>query len=135
MMSGVRGRDTKLELMLRQALHARGLRYRTNIKNLPGKPDVVFPRWKVALFVHGCFWHRHPGCRYATMPATRPESWRAKFDANVARDEANKIDLNKLGWRVGVVWGCAIGKSPPTVLIDQIVEFVRGDGLREAEWP
>lgn len=82
-MAGIKGKDTKPELVLRRALHARGFRYRLHSKNVPGRPDLVFPKHHAIVFVHGCFWHRYEGCRYTTTPSTRPEFWQAKFDANV----------------------------------------------------
>lgn len=111
MMSGIRGKDTKPELALRRALHARGFRYRLHDKWLPGKPDLVLPRFRVVIFVHGCFWHRHEGCKYATTPATRPEFWQAKFRENAERDQRNIDALLALGWRVAVVWECEIRKD------------------------
>ena len=108
MMAGIRGRDTQPEMALRQALHARGFRYRLHGADLPGRPDLVFPRHRAAVFVHGCFWHRHPGCRYATTPATRMAFWTAKFGANVARDGHVQGALAAMGWRTGVVWECAL---------------------------
>lgn len=108
MMSGIRGKNTKPELVLRRALHASGLRYRLHAKGLPGKPDIVMPKYRAVIFVHGCFWHRHDGCRYATVPATRPEFWESKFDANVRRDAAVQSALREAGWRVGTVWECAL---------------------------
>ncbi|MBW6494050.1 MAG: very short patch repair endonuclease [Burkholderiaceae bacterium] len=108
MMAGIRGRNTKPELALRHSLHALGLRYRLYVKGVPGKPDIVLPKYHAVIFVHGCFWHRHAGCRYATVPATRPEFWTTKFDANVARDAAVESALLKAGWRVGTVWECAL---------------------------
>jgi DNA mismatch endonuclease, patch repair protein len=106
MMSGIRGRNTAPEMLVRRALHAAGLRFRLHRKDLPGSPDVVLPRHNAVVFVHGCFWHRHPGCRFATTPATRPEFWRKKFDGNVERDVRQRRALRKLGWRVFTVWEC-----------------------------
>lgn len=106
MMSGIGAKDTKPELALRRALHARGFRYRLHDKRLPGKPDIVLPRYNAVIFVHGCFWHRHPNCRYATTPATRPEFWAEKFRGNVERDKRNQAALKDLGWRVALVWEC-----------------------------
>ena len=111
MMSGIRGKDTKPELALRRALHARGFRYRLHDKRLPGKPDIILPKFRAAIFVHGCFWHRHEGCKYATMPATRPEFWQAKFRENMDRDQRNIDALLALGWRVAVVWECEMRKD------------------------
>lgn len=110
MMAGIKGRDTKPELALRRALHARGFRFRLHAKNVKGRPDLVFPKHHAAIFVHGCFWHRHEGCRYTTTPSTRPEFWLAKFEANVARDSAVRAGLTNEGWRVATVWECALRK-------------------------
>lgn len=110
MMSGIRGRDTKPEKQVRSYLHRAGLRFRLRA-SLPGKPDLVFPKYRAVVFVHGCFWHRHDGCRYATTPSTNVEFWQTKFDANVARDKLVTRQLRKEGWRVFVVWGCRINDS------------------------
>jgi DNA mismatch endonuclease (patch repair protein) len=108
MMAGIRSKNTKPELLLRRALHATGLRYRLHGSKLPGKPDVVFAKHHAVVFVHGCFWHRHRDCRFATTPATRPEFWAAKFSANVERDKRNVAALLENGWRVATVWECAL---------------------------
>ncbi|WP_339706447.1 very short patch repair endonuclease [uncultured Sphingosinicella sp.] len=111
MMAGIGGKNTRPEVQLRKAMHALGFRYRLHDRKLPGKPDLVFPRYRAAVFVHGCFWHRHEGCRYATMPATRPEFWAAKFEANVARDRRAELALSEMGWRTATVWECALRRS------------------------
>ena len=108
MMAGIGGKDTKPELILRRALHARGLRYRLHDRKLSGTPDLIFRRFGAVCFVHGCFWHRHAGCPYATDPATRPDFWQAKFRANVERDRRARRDLLEAGWRVAIVWECAL---------------------------
>jgi len=108
MMAGIKGGNTKPERDLRLALHARGLRYRLHAKNLVGRPDLVFPKYRAVVFVHGCFWHRHEGCRYANTPATRPEFWRAKFAANVTRDKRVEAELQAAGWWVATVWECEL---------------------------
>lgn len=105
-MSRVRGKHTKPEWIVRRAAHARGLRFRLHRKDLPGHPDLVFPKYRVALFVHGCFWHRHPGCAKASTPKSRTEFWQGKFDANVARDARGEAELRALGWRVLTIWEC-----------------------------
>lgn len=110
MMAGIRAKDTKPELALRRALHARGFRFRLHSRYVPGRPDLVLPKHRAVVFVHGCFWHRHEGCRYTTIPATRPEFWRAKFDANVARDSTVRKNLLNHRWRVATVWECALRK-------------------------
>lgn len=108
MMSGIRGKNTKPEMTVRKFLHAHGFRYRLHRRDLPGKPDLVIPKLKVCLFVHGCFWHRHLGCRYATTPKTRIEFWDEKFLKNVARDLANIQALETAGWRVLIIWECQL---------------------------
>ncbi|MCL4161376.1 UNVERIFIED_CONTAM: hypothetical protein GTU68_058564 [Idotea baltica] len=115
MMSGIGGKDTKPEIALRKALFAKGLRYRLHAKHLPGRPDIVLPKWNAVVFVHGCFWHRHPSCKFTTTPSTRPEFWREKFEGNVSRDARNTGLLVDLGWRVAVVWECGIRKDIETV--------------------
>ena len=105
-MSRVRGKHTKPELIVRRAAHAHGLRFRLHRKDLPGHPDLVFPKYRLALFVHGCFWHRHPGCAKASMPKSRTDFWQAKFEANVARDTRVTAELDELGWRVATIWEC-----------------------------
>ena len=105
-MSRVRGKDTRPEIVVRQVAHALGLRFRLQRKDLPGRPDLVFPKRRLALFVHGCFWHRHEGCTKASTPKTRAEFWADKFAANVARDRSVTEKLVEAGWRVEVVWEC-----------------------------
>ncbi|PVA11429.1 very short patch repair endonuclease [Pelagivirga sediminicola] len=124
MMAGIRGKDTKPEKALRSALHAIGLRYRLHARDVPGRPDLLFPKFGAVVFVHGCFWHRHQDCRYATIPASRPEFWQAKFAANVARDQKVREALAEAGWRVATVWECALRKP------DQVAEAT----ARVASW-
>lgn len=107
-MSRIRGRDTGPELRLRSLLHRAGFRFRLHAKKLPGRPDIILPRYRTAIFVHGCFWHRHAGCRNATTPSTRAEFWQEKFDGNVRRDARNRIDLEAAGWIVMTVWECEL---------------------------
>lgn len=107
-MSRVRGKDTKPEMRARSYLHAAGLRYVLHDKRLPGRPDLSFPSRRVAVFVHGCFWHGHEGCKRATLPATRREFWQAKINKNRERDLGNLKALEAIGWRVLVLWQCAI---------------------------
>ena len=106
MMSGIRGRDTKPELVVRKYLHASGLRFRLAPKQLSGKPDIVLSRYRTAIFVHGCFWHRHPNCKYATVPSTNTSFWMEKFAGNVLRDRRVQRELREEGWQVLVVWEC-----------------------------
>ena len=106
-MSGIRGKHTKPEIAVRRALFARGYRFRLHRRDLPGAPDIVLPGRRVAIFVHGCFWHMHAGCRFAKMPATREDFWRLKLEGNARRDRRDEAVLADQGWRVLVVWECA----------------------------
>jgi DNA mismatch endonuclease (patch repair protein) len=108
-MSGIRNADTRPELLVRRYLHAAGLRFRVHDRRLPGRPDIVLPKYRAAVFVHGCFWHRHTGCRFATTPSTRYEFWAAKFAANVARDASREEMLRAAGWRALTIWECEVG--------------------------
>lgn len=108
MMAGIRGKNTKPELQLRRLLHRAGFRYRIHANRLPGKPDLVFKRYNAVILVHGCFWHKHPGCRWATTPASNSEFWKEKLQKNVDRDIRNIAELRSLGWRVCTVWECAL---------------------------
>jgi len=110
LMGRIRGKDTKPELIVRRLAHSLGYRFRLHRVGLPGRPDLVFPRYRTVVFVHGCFWHRHPGCPCAAVPKTRPEFWAAKFVSNVARDARNQAELRKLGWSVVVLWECEVEK-------------------------
>tara|TARA_R110002049_G_scaffold281350_1_gene460909 strand:+ start:5669 stop:6103 length:435 start_codon:yes stop_codon:yes gene_type:complete len=130
MMSGIGGKDTKPELLLRRGLHARGFRFRLHDKRLPGKPDLVLSKFKAAIFVHGCFWHRHEGCRYATTPSTRPEFWSEKFATNVERDARNEAAVRDLGWRIAIVWECSLKRPVREAAINDVVFWLRGPSTR-----
>ena len=130
MMSGIRGKDTKPEILVRQYLHARGFRYRLHSKKLPGKPDLVLPKYRAAIFVHGCFWHRHQNCRLAYKPKSRKEFWQTKFEQNIARDKKAVEKLLAQGWRVMTIWECALRDSELRDLgLETIVEWIKSD------WP
>ncbi|GEK88594.1 T/G mismatch-specific endonuclease [Alkalibacterium putridalgicola] len=109
-MSLIQSKDTKPEMLVRKYLFNRGLRYRLHDKRLPGKPDLIFPKYKTAVFVNGCFWHRH-GCRYTTTPKTNTDFWLDKFQKNVNRDIQNYEELDEAGWNVIVVWECDLKKD------------------------
>lgn len=128
LMSRVKQQDTEPEILLRSALHKAGLRYRLHDKTLPGSPDLTFPRFRCAVFVHGCFWHSH-GCKRSTVPKSRREFWEDKFRANQKRDERVKALLHEQGWHVMVVWECAlIGKNAlaPERVAEQVSEWLSG---------
>ncbi len=124
-MSGIRSRNTQPELRVRRFLHARGLRYRLHGKGIPGHPDLVFRRARTVVFVHGCFWHRHPGCRFTTTPASNAEFWQAKFATNVERDRRTEEKVVALGWRVEVVWECEGPKR-----LEELAETLVAEGLK-----
>ena len=111
MMAAIRGKDTKPEMVVRRFLHRAGFRFRLHVKDLPGKPDIVLPRYRTVILVHGCYWHRHPGCHFATTPKTNSAFWLDKFEKNVERDRRNVEQLEKAGWRVIIAWECEV-KSP-----------------------
>lgn len=121
-MSGIRGKNTKPELIVRCHLHKAGLRFRLHAR-LPGKPDLVFPKYRAVVFVHGCFWHRHAGCRYATTPANNAAFWQDKFAANVRRDAVVRKQLRQAGWRVLVVWSCKLGVAE----LDELAATIRSE--------
>ncbi len=128
MMSGIRGKNTKPEILIRSLLHRQGFRFRLNVGNLPGKPDIVLPRFHAAIFVNGCFWHGHD-CKLFKSPKTRPDFWREKIEGNRANDNKVIQALLKDGWRVGVVWECSIrgkGKNIERV-INELGEWLRNN--------
>jgi DNA mismatch endonuclease (patch repair protein) len=110
-MSQIKGKDTKIEVEVRKYLFSKGYRFRKNDKRYPGKPDIVLPKYHVAIFVHGCFWHRHEGCKDATTPKTRTEFWLEKFDKNVKNDQIKQEKLRELGWKVIVIWECELKRN------------------------
>lgn len=107
-MSQIKGKNTKPELVVRSLLHRLGYRFRLHRKDLPGKPDIILPKYKVALFIHGCFWHRHENCKFCYIPKSNLDFWSKKFQETVVRDNKKKKQLEKSGWRVEVVWECEI---------------------------
>ena len=110
-MSRIRGTNTQIEVMVRKCLFSHGFRYRKNVASLPGKPDIVLPKYKTVIFVHGCFWHRHEGCKYATTPSSNSEYWQHKFRRNIENDRRHNQELIALGWRVITIWECEIKKD------------------------
>jgi DNA mismatch endonuclease (patch repair protein) len=131
MMSGIRGRNTRPEILIRRLLHANGFRFRLHVRDLPGKPDIVLPKHKAIVLVHGCFWHGH-GCRLFKWPSTRVEFWRTKIECNRANDEKAVATLIAAGWRVAIVWECAIRATRPDYdeLMLALVNWLKGDETR-----
>lgn len=126
-MSGIRGKNTKPEMIVRRAIFAAGFRFRLHCKYLPGIPDIVLPGRKLAVFVHGCFWHMHAGCKYAKLPSSRQDFWREKLGRNVERDRENVDALIGLGWRVLVVWECVTReKGAESALPSALASWIGG---------
>lgn len=125
-MSRIRGYDTQPELTVRSLVHKMGFRFRLYGEDLPGNPDIVLPRHNKVVFIHGCFWHGHRGCKRAKRPTTNIAFWRDKLNKNVTRDKRNQAELKKLGWKYLVVWQCEIGK--PQSLRKKIIRFLKGRG-------
>lgn len=110
-MSRIKGKNTKPEMLVRKFLFANGYRYRLNVKTLPGKPDIVLPKYKTVIFINGCFWHGHEGCRYFVVPKTRTEWWVNKINDTQKRDREAETQLKELGWKVSVIWECELKKD------------------------
>lgn len=119
-MSRIKGKDTAPEVMVRKYLFSRGLRFRKNDKRYPGHPDIVLPKYKTVVFVHGCFWHLHEGCRYAVMPTSNVEFWKNKLNGNKARDARNRDALSTMGWNVITVWECELKKDKRDETLDKL---------------
>lgn len=133
-MSRIQGRNTSLEMLLRRGLHARGLRYRLHRKNLPGCPDIVFPKYRVCMFVHGCFWHGHD-CKLFRMPTTNVEFWEKKIARNRERDRQAVESLLEMGWQVLVLWECAVrkvGRRNFDEVLDQCINFIRSENSNKS---
>ena len=129
-MSRIRGKNTKPEILVRKELHARGFRFRLHNKKLPGSPDVVLPKYGVAIMVNGCFWHGHKGCRYATKPKSNVEFWEAKIARNRHRDEVTEAHLHALGWHVITIWECELrGAASATSRLDALAEEIHKAGV------
>ncbi len=124
-MSCIKGKDTKPEEIVRKYLFAQGLRYRKNDKRLPGSPDVVFPKYKVVIFVNGCFWHGHEGCKHFVWPKSNTDFWKEKIQKNILRDERNQQDLRKMGWYVIVVWECQLKKTQRKETLNNLVGLIK----------
>ena len=135
MMSGIRGKDTRPEMAVRRFLHRAGLRFRLHDRSLPGAPDMVFPRHGAVVFVHGCYWHRHEGCKYASTPASNVEFWQRKFADNVRRDRDTVHMLIKSGWRVFILWECALRHPEFDAILAWLPDAIRLGSEEFTEWP
>ena len=123
-MSRIKGKDTKPEEIVRKYLFSMGLRYRKNASELPGKPDIVFPKYKACVFVNGCFWHKHDGCKYFVWPKSNVEFWKEKITKNVERDEKSRALLQDAGWRVIVVWECELKKEYREATLNRVYKEI-----------
>ncbi len=119
-MSRIHSKDTKPEMLVRKFLHSQGFRYRLHVKEMPGKPDIVLPKYKTVIFIHGCFWHGHSGCKYYVVPKTRTEWWLNKINGNIANDDKALIALKEKGWKIITLWECELKKAS----IDQTLSLV-----------
>lgn len=124
MMSNIRGKHTKPELLVRRYLHAEGFRFRIHRADLPGSPDLVLRRWNAVVLVHGCFWHGHAGCRYFRVPNTRAEFWSQKISRNAERDASAESALRTLGWRLAIVWECALRENTHSAL-EELSQWIK----------
>jgi len=123
-MSQIKGKDTKPEIFVRKYLFAKGLRYRKHYKNLPGKPDLVFPKYKTVVFIHGCFWHMHEGCKYFVVPKTRTDWWIEKLKENKQRDITHREKIRHKGWKVIVVWECELKAERREITLERIYKRI-----------
>ena len=116
-MSRIRNKDTSIEVRVRKALFAEGFRFRKNDKRFPGKPDIVLPKYRTVIFINGCFWHQHPGCKYARLPKSNVDYWKPKLERNMRNDQEHYSQLENAGWKVIVLWECELKRDFDTVII------------------
>lgn len=126
-MSNIPSKNTKPEDTVRKYLFREGFRYRKNVSSLPGKPDIVLPKYRAVVFVNGCFWHGHEGCKWFVRPKTNTEFWDAKFRYNIERDHKNYNKLEEMGWRVLIIWECEIRHGDPAIAIDRLIDKIRSE--------
>jgi len=127
-MSRIKSKDTKPEMLVRKFLHKNGFRYRLHVKNMPGKPDIVLPKYKTVIFIHGCFWHGHEGCKYYVVPKTRTEWWLSKIETNIRHDENATTLLKQNGWKVLAVWECEVKKNAIQDRLKAVIDTIIGLG-------
>ena len=124
-MSRIKGKDTKPEETVRKYVCSKGFRYRKNVSTLPGKPDIVLPKYKTCIFVHGCFWHKHEGCKYFVWPKSNEEFWKDKLEKNVTRDKNEQAELEKMGWHILIVWECQLKKKNKEQTLRELEEKIK----------
>ncbi len=130
-MSRIKNKDTKPEIFVRKFLHSKGLRYRLHDAKLPGKPDLIFPKFRTILFIHGCFWHGHNKCKYYVVPKTRTEWWKEKINTNIVRDAKNIKSLTELGWQVKIVWECQLKPDSREKTLLSLLDEIKSSDLNE----
>lgn len=135
MMAGIRGKDTQPEMIVRRYLHAKGFRFRIHVRSLPGTPDIVLPKYRLIILVHGCFWHRHLGCQLTSVPDDSTGKWTRKFNGTMVRDGENMVKLVAAGWRVFVLWECGLRKRRTTNSLDWLPTAIQNEEVRTLEWP
>jgi len=123
-MAAIKGKNTKPEMLVRRFLHANGFRYKLHDKTLPGKPDIVLPKYKTVIFIHGCFWHGHEGCKYYAVPKTRTEWWLNKINSNIANDEKAVIALKKEGWKIIMLWECELKPKTSSETLNSLIKDI-----------
>src|SRR5690606_18908020 len=126
-MSRIKGKNTKPEMLVRQFLHANGYRYKLHDKSLPGKPDIVLPKYRTVIFVHGCFWHGHTDCKYYIIPKTRTDWWLNKIHGNIANDAKSIEALTKGAWKIIIVWECDLKPLPLETTLNKLIKTIRND--------
>jgi DNA mismatch endonuclease (patch repair protein) len=126
-MSQIRGKNTKPEMIVRQFLHAKGFRYRLHVKNLPGKPDIVLPKYKTVIFIQGCFWHGHEGCKYYVVPKTRTDWWLEKIGKNISNDAQKQESLRLAGWKIIQVWECELRADRRDMTLHNLASLIRNN--------
>jgi len=124
-MSRIKGKDTKPEMIVRKFLFSKGFRYRLHVKSLPGKPDIVLPKYKTVIFIHGCFWHGHDGCKYFVVPKTRTEWWLNKIIGNISNDNRNNELLKLEGWRVLIIWECELKQKKKNQTLENLLRLLK----------
>lgn len=130
-MSRIRNKDTKPEELVRKYLFSHGFRYRKNDARLPGKPDIVLPKYRTVIFVNGCFWHAHEGCKYFVWPKSNADFWKKKIDNNVARDKKNYQQLEALGWHILIIWECQLKKAARMQTLEQLAVMLRSNDITQ----
>ena len=135
MMASIRAKNTQPEMVVRHYIHSQGFRYRVHVRSLPGCPDIVLPKYRLIIFVHGCFWHQHTGCRYATSPHQNHSRWQLKFEQNASRDARNIKLLAEQGWRVFLLWECGARKMKTSNPLDWLPDMIRDKNKSYLEWP